>query len=190
MPEIVPPSPDQDKTPRAYATEPARKMDYAVLPADITLRPEGIHFKRNIFVVSVATMVFTSLVTFFIPFFNGLLGGAFGGFHAGRMKRALGAAALSSVLTPGIILFLYAFYPQGLMRIFSDLGIVGWVALHVIGTFIGAVSGSVSRPLFDERTLLYSSHVTAAPGPQSGAAPVSPRSEEPIVPPSGPARGV
>jgi hypothetical protein len=181
MPEFTPVSPDQDKTPRSYATEPARKMEYASLPPDVTLTPEGIYFKNNVFTVSVVTMVITSLVLFFIPLFNGLLAGAFGGYHAGRMKRALGAALASSVIAPGILLFFYSFaysfenaQPS---RFFWGLGVGGWVALHVIGTFIGAVSGAASRPLITERNLHRYVPVSATPVPPSAAAPRPPQSE-------------
>ncbi|MDY7232326.1 hypothetical protein [Hyalangium rubrum] len=153
MPEFVPPAPDQDKTPRSYASEPARHVEYATLPPDVTLKPEGIHFKDNILVVSVATMVFTSLIIFYIPFFNGLLGGAFGGFHAGRMKRALAAAVANSIIVPGILLLAYGVGAPDLLRFFSGLGVGGWLALHVIGTFIGAVSGAYSRPLISDRNM-------------------------------------
>jgi hypothetical protein len=181
MPEFTPVSSEQDKTPRSYATEPARKVHYASLPPDVTLKPSEIYFKDNVFTVSVATMVITGLVIFFIPLFNGLLAGAFGGYHAGRMKRALGAALASSVITPAIILFFYSFaYTFELSQpsnLFWGLGIGGWVALHVIGTFIGAVSGAASRPLITERNLHRYVPVSATPVPQSAVAPSLSRSE-------------
>ncbi|MDC0712790.1 hypothetical protein POL68_30295 [Stigmatella sp. ncwal1] len=130
-----------------------RHVDYATLPPDVVARPEGIQFQHNTFVVSVATMVLISLITFFIPLFNGLLGGAFGGYHAGRMKRALGAALVTSVLVPAIILGAYALAGPHLSRLFSGLGTGGWIALHVMGTFLGAASGAASRPLDTERDL-------------------------------------
>lgn len=145
--------PEEDKTPRSYATEPPRPAKYAPIPPGITVRPEGIVLKRNIFVVSVAVMVITSLVTALIPLFNGLLGGLFGGFHAGRMKRALGAAALSSVMVPAIIGFALFIDKQPQLYLFSGLAFWEWVALHVIGTFIGAVAGAVARPRITERNL-------------------------------------
>jgi hypothetical protein len=179
MPEHTPISPDQDKAPASYTTERPRHVEYASLPPDVTLKPQGIYFKDNVFVVSVATMVVTSLLTFFVPFFNGLLGGAFGGYHAGRMKRALGAALASSVLVPATLLFFYSFSysfenPEPL-KLFYGLGVVGWVALHVIGTFIGAVAGALSRPLITERNMHRYVRVNAAPTPRSDAAPRLPR---------------
>ena len=179
MPEFTPVSPDR---PRSYATEPARQVEYASLPPDVTLKPEGIYFKNNVFTVSVVTMVITSLVLFFIPLFNGLMAGAFGGYHAGRMKRALGAALASSIITPGILLFfssfVYSFESAQSLRFFGGLGVGGWVALYVIGTFIGAVSGAASRPLITERNLHRYVPVSATPVPPSGAAPRLPRSEQ------------
>jgi hypothetical protein len=181
MPELTPASPDQDKTPRSYATEPARSVKYATLPPDVTLKPEGIHFRNNVLVVSVATMVFTSLVTFFIPFFSGLLGGVFGGYHAGRTKRALGAALASSVLVPAIVLFFfsfsYIFESPSPLRFFSGLGVGGWVALHVIGTFIGAGAGAASRPLVTERNMHRYVPISVTPTPPSAVAPRPLRSE-------------
>jgi hypothetical protein len=180
MPEYTPVPADQDKTPRSYATEPARHVTYASLPPDVTLKPSGIYFKDNVFVVSVATMVITSLVTFFIPLFNGLLAGAFGGYHAGRMKRALGAALASSILVPATLLFFFSFsYSFELgqsSRLFWGLGFGGWTALHVIGTFLGAVSGAASRPLVTDRNQHRYAHVSAAPAPRSDAAPRYPQS--------------
>jgi hypothetical protein len=181
MPEYTPVSADQDKTPRSYATEPARHVEYASMPPDVTLKPQGIYFKDNVLVVSVATMVVTSLVTFFIPFFNGLLGGAFGGYHAGRMKRALLAALANAVLVPATLLFFYSFSysfenPEPLY-LFWGLGVGGWVALHVIGTFIGAVAGALSRPLITERNMHRYVRVNAGPAPRTDVAPRLPRSE-------------
>jgi hypothetical protein len=190
MSENTPLPPEGDKTPRSYATEPARYVEYATLPPDVTLKPDGIVLKHPIFVVSVATMVFTSLITFYIPLFNGLLGGTFGGFHAGRMKRALAAAAANSILVPALIWFAYAIGEQQPHYIFWGLGFTGWAVLHVIGTFIGAVAGAASRPLITERNLQRYATINAARPPVSGAAPVSPRSETRSVPPSEPGRGV
>jgi hypothetical protein len=175
MPEFTPVSPDQDKTRRSYATEPARHVDYASMPSDVTLKPEGIYFKDNVLVVSVAAMVVTSLVTFFVPFFNGLLGGVFGGYHAGRMKRALGAALASSVLVPATLLFFYSFSysfenPEPL-KLFWGLGVTGWVALHVLGTFIGAVAGALSRPLVTERNMHRYARVTTSSAARGDVAP-------------------
>jgi hypothetical protein len=145
--------PEKDKTPASYATEPARHVELAELPPGITLKPEGFAVKRPIFVVSVAVMVFTSLVTFYIPFFNGLLGGAFGGFHAGRMKRALGAAAVSAVMVPAILVFAHFISEQPQLLFLMGLSFWEWVACHVAGTLLGAVAGAVSRPRITERDL-------------------------------------
>ena len=66
--------PEEDKTPRSYATEPAQNVEYATLPPDITFKPDAIILKRPLFVVSVLMMVLIGSVTFWMPFFNGLLG--------------------------------------------------------------------------------------------------------------------
>lgn len=145
--------PEKNKTPTSYATEPARHVDYAELPPDVTLKPEEIVVKRPIFVTSVAVMVFTSLVTFYIPLFNGLLGGAFGGFHAGKMKRALAAAAVSSVMVPAILVFAHFLSQQPRLLFLLGLTFWEWVACHVAGTILGAVAGAYSRPRITERDL-------------------------------------
>lgn len=150
MAEITPKDPGRhDKTPRSYATEPPRPIDVMDMPVGVSVRPSlnYIEPKHNTFIVSVATMVFTSLITFYIPLFNGLLGGVFGGFHARRWGRALGAALVNSLVVPAILLFAYGFDTPDLQRLFYGLGVQGWLALHVIGTFIGAVAGVASRPL-------------------------------------------
>jgi hypothetical protein len=181
MPEYTSVSPEDGKTPRSYATEPARYAEYVNLPPDVTLKSEGIYFKDNVLVVSVVTMVFTSLVTFFFPFFNGLLGGVFGGYHAGRVKRALGAALASSVLGPGTLLLFY-FFSSSLgspepQYLFYGLGLTGWIALYVTGTFIGAVAGAYSRPLITERNMHRYARVTATPASRTDVAPRVPRGE-------------
>jgi hypothetical protein len=190
MSEINPIPPEKDKTPRTYATEPPRRVEYANLPPDVTLKPNEIILKRPILVVSVATMVFISLITFYIPLFNGLLGGTFGGFHAGRMRRALGAALATSIIVPAFIWFAYALGEQQPHYFFWGLGFSGWALLHIIGTFIGAVAGAASRPLITERNMQRYATINAAPPPTSGAAPGAPRSETRDVPPSEPGRGV
>jgi hypothetical protein len=143
--------PEEDKTPRSYATEPARNVEYATLPPDVTLRPDVIALKRPVFVGSVAIMVLVGLFTFYFPFFNGLFGGAFGGYHAGRMKRALAAAVVSSVMVPALVAFLSYFSEQPGLLFLSGLTFKQWVVAHILGTFIGAVGGAASRPLFTER---------------------------------------
>lgn len=178
----------KDKTPRSYATEPPRPERHSPMPPGVAVKPAAIVLKHNVFVVSVAAMVITSLVTFFIPLFNGLVGGLFGGFHAGRMKRALAAAAASSVMVPAILGFGLFIAKNPEFYLFSGLGFGGWMALHVIGTFIGAISGAVARPFFTERTLYRSRGVSAAPPPGTGAAPGRSGSGTPAVPPSEPVR--
>jgi len=145
--------PEKDKTPPSYATEPARHVDHAELPPGITLKPEEISVKRPIFVTSVAVMVFTSLITFWMPFFNGLLGGAFGGFHAGRMKRALAAAVVSSVMVPAILAFAHFMSEQPRLLFLMGLSAGEWVVCHVAGTILGAVAGAYARPRLTERDL-------------------------------------
>ena len=175
MPDFTPVAPEDDKTPRSYATEPARYVQYAHLPPDVTLKPEGIYFKDNVFVTSVAAMVVTSLVLFFVPFFNGVLGGLFGGYHAGRMKRALGAALASSAVGLGTLLFFfsfsYSFESPEPLYLFWGLGLAGYAALYVIGTLIGAVAGALSRPLVTERNMHRYARVTASSAPRADLAP-------------------
>lgn len=181
---------DQDKRSRSYATEPLRHVEYATLPPDVTLKPNTneIPLKHTIFVVSTATMVIISLITFWVPLFNGLLAGAFGGYHAGRMKRALAAAAVNSVMVPAIIAFAHLMSEQPALLFLSGLTFWGWVALHVIGTFIGAITGAASRPLITERNMARYAYVNAARTPRSDAAPERSRSETSAVPPNGPVR--
>jgi len=145
--------PPDDKTPRSYATEPARYVDFAELPPGMTLRPTGIALKNHITVVSIAAMVLTSFLTFWMPLFNGLLGGLFGGYHAGRMKRALFAAAVNAVAVPGLLLFLNLISEQPALRFLMGLNFKEWVIAHIVGTFLGAITGSVARPRLTERDL-------------------------------------
>jgi hypothetical protein len=147
---------DQDKTPRSYATEPARYVEYAELPVGTTLRPEGFALKNHITVVSIAAMVLASFITFWLPLFNGLLGGMLGGYHAGRMKRALGAAVVNSVAVPGLLVFLNFMSEQPGLLFLMGLSFKEWVAAHIIGTFLGAIAGSVARPRITERDLYQS----------------------------------
>ncbi len=141
---------DKGTSPPPYVHDVHREFSYAELPPGIGMKPDGIHLKHNRFDVSVVTMVLTSLVVFFVPLFNGLIGGVFGGFHARTLKRALAAAVVSSIAVPAILAGLSFFAGNNSLRIFSGLGFGGWIALHVIGTFIGAVTGAASRPLFTE----------------------------------------
>lgn len=152
----------RDKTPRSYGTEPVRPVDSMEMPDGCTVIEEGnyIQPRHNTFIVSVATMVITSLVLFWAPLFNSMLGGAFGGFHARTWGRALAAAAVNSVVVPAIILGAYGFDQPDLLRFFYGLGIWGWVILHVVGSFIGAVCGVASRPLADRRRHLVQAPVT------------------------------
>ncbi|MFL5346598.1 MAG: hypothetical protein ACJ8AT_17600 [Hyalangium sp.] len=145
--------PEEDKTPRSYATEPARNVEYATLPADITLKPDVITLRRPFFIGSVLIMVLTGVLTFWMPFFNGLLGGAFGGYHAGRMKRALAAAVVSSVMVPAILAFLSYFSEQPSLLFLMGLTFKEWIIANILGTFLGAIGGAASRPLFTEREL-------------------------------------
>lgn len=142
-----------DRTPRSYSTEPPRPIDQMEVPPGTIIIPEGnyIHPKHNIFIGAVVAMVLTSLLIFWAPLFNGLLGGAIGGFLARRWGRALGAALVASLLVPGIIAFAFAFDEPDFQRFFSGLGFDGWFILHVIGTFIGALSGVASQPLAERR---------------------------------------
>ncbi|MBZ4417990.1 hypothetical protein [Myxococcus sp. RHSTA-1-4] len=130
------------------AVESPSEWFHAKLPSDVGMKPEGFVLKRSILVGSILTMVITSLVTFWLPLFNGLLGGTFGGYHAGRMKRALGAAVVTSIAVPAIIFLMTIITRNNSSYLFYGLGFWGWTVLHVIGTFIGAVAGAVSRPLF------------------------------------------
>jgi hypothetical protein len=145
--------PEKDKTPPSYETELGQHVDYAEIPPDITLKPDEIAVKHPIFGTSVAVMVFTSLLTFWMPFFNGLLGGAFGGFHAGRMKRALAAAVVSSVMVPAILAFAHFMSEQPRLLFLLGLTTWEWVACHVAGTILGAVAGAFARPRITERDL-------------------------------------
>lgn len=146
--------PTRDKTPRSYSTEPPRPIDNMEMPAGSTVIEEGNYLepRHNTFIVSTAAMVLTSLVLFWAPLFNSMLGGLFGGFHARTWGRALGAALVNSLVVPAIILFAYGFDQPDLLRFFYGLGIDGWVILHVVGSFVGAASGVLSRPLVDRHT--------------------------------------
>jgi hypothetical protein len=148
--------PEKDKTPRAYATEPARYVEYAELPPGMTLRPEGFAIKNHITVVSIVAMVLASFITFWLPLFNGLLGGMLGGYHAGRMKRALLAAAVTSAAVPGLLMFLNYMSEQPSLLFLMGLNFKEWVIAHIIGTFLGAIAGSVARPRITERDLYQS----------------------------------
>ncbi len=164
MAEFTPRDPStRDRTPRTYGTEPVRPIDAMDMPDGCTVIEQGnyIEPRHNTFIVSVATMVLTSLILFWAPLFNSMLGGVFGGFHARTWGRALGAALLNSLVVPAIILGAYGFDQPDLLRFFYGLGIDGWVILHVVGSFVGAVCGVLSRPLVDRhRTLV---HVQATP---------------------------
>lgn len=188
MPEFI--KPDAGATP-----PPHYEFIRSELPPGVTMKPEQVVLKRNIFVGSVLTMFIASFVTFWIPLFNGLLGGAFGGYHAGRMKRALAAAAVNSVAVPGALAALYFFSQHDAGRFFYGLGFQGFVVLHVIGTFIGAAAGAASRPLVTGDLPLRREPlgVSASPTPTPGGVPTSrpARSTETVTrpPPSGPERG-
>ena len=181
--------PEEEEVP-SRTLDPRWRVKYASLPDDVTLRPDVIMPKHNVFVVSALVMVLTSLITFYIPFFNGLLAGTLGGYHAGRMKRALGAAVVASLAVPGFLLFAGFMSRQPELNFFSGLHFKGWLVLHILGLFIGAVGGAACRPLITERNLQRYATINSAPLPGSDAARLSSRSDYPIVPPSGPERGV
>lgn len=145
--------PEKDKTPRSYATEPPRDVEYASLPPDVTLKSEEITLKRPIFVVSVAVMIFFSFILFWLPVFNGLLGGALGGYHAGRMKRALAAGVVTSVVVPLLLAFFSFFGEQPQLRFLMGLTFRDWIIVHVISTLIGAAGGAWMRPRISDREL-------------------------------------
>jgi hypothetical protein len=141
----LPPS-EEREPPQDVVSAIPQRAEYAPIPPDITLRPDVIVLKQDVFVVSVVLMVAASLITFYIPFFNGLLGGSIGGYHAGRLRRALGAAVVTSVVVPAILAFAHVMSEQPGLHFFSGLSTWGWLVLHVSGTFIGAVCGAASRP--------------------------------------------
>ena len=180
--------------------QPTEELKYDVDPPGTWVQESRITWKHNRFDVSVLTMVLISAVTFFIPLFNGLLAGAFGGFHAGRVRRALGAALIASVAVPGALYVLFNVFSVGGVRVFSGLGFTGWTALHVIGLFLGALSGAASRPLFSgDSRLAFAPRVTEPPLPGQGDAarvpPEASRSFSADLPtprgdlPNGPGRG-
>lgn len=141
---------DRTTNPPPYVRDVHREFSRSELPAGIGMRNEEFYFKHNRFIVSVATMLVTGFVVFFVPLFNGLIAGAFGGFHARTMRRALGAALVTSIALPAFIaLFSFLAGPHQL-RIFGGLGFWGWTALFVIGTFIGAATGPASSELLTE----------------------------------------
>lgn len=124
----------------------------------VQLRPDRLVFHNRGFVIATLTMVFVSAILFFAPLLNGLMGGVFGGFYARRWGRALASAAVASVAVPGLFLFLYGWDTPDLNYMFYGLGFWGFTALHILGTFLGALSGVASRPLVDrERVRAFSS---------------------------------
>lgn len=130
-----------------------RRVDYASIPPDITLKQDRIALKRPVLVGSVLVMVIFGLATFWLPLFNGLFAGALGGYHAGRMKRALGAAVVASVAVPAVLAAASFMSEQPSLMFLWGLSFWQWTALHVIGTLIGAVTGAASRPSETEREL-------------------------------------
>lgn len=146
--------PAEDKTPPSYyVTTPPGHVEYASIPSDITLKPDVITLKHPFFIASVAIMVSISFLLFWMPFLNGLLGGSFGGYHAGKMKRALAASVVCSVMVPAILAFLHYFSEQPGLHFLLGLTFKQWIVLHVLGTFLGAIGGAASRPLFTEREM-------------------------------------
>lgn len=201
MAEFIRTGPDRSTTPPSYTREPHREFIPAELPPGIGMKPENITLKRRILVGSIMTMVLTSGALFWLPLFNGLLGGTFGGYHAGRVKRALGAAVVSSIAVPAAIWFLAFMSKNDSSYMFYGLGFQGWAMLHIIGTLIGAVAGAASRPLMTGDYLPRAPlAVSASPVPAPGAVPTSrpTTSRESVTrdavevranPPSGPVRG-
>jgi hypothetical protein len=113
----------------------------------VQLRPDRLVFHNRGFIIATLTMVFVSALLFFAPVLNSLLGGVFGGFYARRWGRALASAAVASVAVPGLFLFLYGWDTPDLNYMFYGLGFGGFTALHILGTFLGALAGVASRPL-------------------------------------------
>ncbi|WP_434347150.1 hypothetical protein ACN6A1_02235 [Myxococcus virescens] len=145
------------------------------IPADLTFKPDTINPVHNRFIVSTLVMAFISMALFFLPMFNGLLAGTFGGFHARRMPRALGAAALSAIAVPTALAFFLFIGSATQGHIFYGLGFWGYTALYVIGIFIGAVTGAISHPF-------WTSYKIGEPAPVS-----APRTRVPdAAPPSRP----
>ena len=176
------------------------RFEEAVLPPGVRVEESHFTLKHNRFDVSVLTMVLISTVTFFIPLFNGLLAGTFGGFHAGRPRRALGAALVASVVVPAAFYVAFNVFSVGGERIFLGLGWGNWTMLHVIGMFIGALCGASSRPVFTgEFPVFRTQYVSGAPLlTQGDVAPALPEGSRDfsrdlpttqVSPPSGPVRG-
>ncbi|WP_164019831.1 hypothetical protein [Pyxidicoccus trucidator] len=192
MAEFIRTGPDMGTTPPSYTPEVHREFIPVGLPPGIGMKPETIVLKRPILIGSILTMVIGTTVTFWIPFFNGLIGGVFGGYHAGRMKRALAAATVTSIVVPGALYVLLFMSRNDSAYLFYGLGFRGWALLHIIGTFIGAVAGAASRPLTTGDYLPRAPlGVSASPTPVPGAAPMSrptTSTESVTTPPSGPVR--
>ncbi|WP_224362435.1 hypothetical protein [Hyalangium versicolor] len=148
---VIPP--EEERTLIHNAMDPSWHVDYATLPPDVTLKPDGIVLKRPILVGSVAVMVFFSFILFFVPFFSGLFGGMLGGYHAGRMKRALAAGVVTSVMVPALIAGLSFFSEQPGLLFLMGLTFREWIIAHVLGTLIGAASGAFMRPRITDREL-------------------------------------
>ncbi|XHF23474.1 hypothetical protein NR792_24175 [Corallococcus exercitus] len=176
------------------------QVKYEEMPLDTRVEESRVVWKHNRFDVSVVTMVLISAVTFFIPLFNGLLAGTFGGFHAGRPRRALGAALVTAVTVPVALFVLFNVFSFGGMRVFYGMGWLNWTMLHAIGLFIGALAGAASRPLFTGETPAFlSRRVSGAPLlAQGDVAPALPEGSRDfsrdlpttrVSPPSGPVRG-
>jgi hypothetical protein len=98
------------------------------------------------FFASVVYMVAVGLLLFFMPLLHGLLGGWLGGWRARRLGRALLAAAVASVVVPGVFWVGYfAFGPPAKTRIFYGLGFGYWTALYVACLVLGTLAGVASR---------------------------------------------
>ena len=93
-------------------------------------------------------------------------------------------------MVPALLAFLSFFSEQPSLLFLLGLTFTEWIALHVVGTFLGAIGGAASRPLFTERELWHRRFacVSSAPLPAQGGVRGSSRSGLPGAPPSGPAR--
>lgn len=180
---------------------PNETLEYESHPLNMRVVHTHIDWKHNRFNVSLVTMVLISLSTFFIPLFNGLLAGAFGGFHAGKPRRALGAALVTAIVVPGVLYTLFNVFGVGGVRIFSGMGFTAWSILHAIGVFVGAITGAASRPIFSGEVPVITGPLVVSGAPllaQGDVAPILPEGSHDssrdlpttrVVPPNGPVRG-
>ncbi|CAM3642795.1 Lipoprotein [Corallococcus soli] len=192
--------PERSRPSRRLPPLPNEELKYESHPLNTRVEESRIVWNHNRLKVSVMTMVLISLATFFIPLFNGLLAGVFGGFHAGRPRRALGAALATAIVVPGALYTLFYVFGLGSVRIFSGLGFTTWSLLHAFGLFVGAITGAASRPMFSgEAPFIVAPRVSGAPLlAQGDVAPTLPEGSHDhsrdlattrVVPPTGPVRG-